>query len=219
MTPVTPDDTLPLPEEPREDPWEPVDDLAAPDEVVPPPAEEPPETPSVEPWADVDDLDQVDVALAPEVVPESEDAWAPVDEQPVPMPPPAAAPPLPPPLPASAAPTKPRRSLPWRGVATCQAPELPSLLCTCDTTAAASTLLVAAWEPSEAGRVQFRLSDDGNWVDALLAPGDCVDLAIELDGESLTVRAALSVGAGHRGLRLGRDALAGRFLVDCSEVS
>jgi hypothetical protein len=113
-------------------------------------------------------------------------------------------------------------ALPWRGTAHIVTPELPDQLYIADVTRETSQLLVAAWELVEdepGGRlVQVRLADDSGPIELeTTAPHEpLVVLEVEIGRTSLTVRAALTVERGERGLRLGRDVLAGRFTVDPS---
>ena len=114
----------------------------------------------------------------------------------------------------------PSRSLPWRGITALREPELPDLLYIADAASERSTLLVAAWEWSEAEPaghlLRLRLADDGPEVEwRAAAPHEpAIEARLVLEGESIRTRLALALAREQRGLRLGRDVLAGRFQVD-----
>ncbi len=206
-------------EEEPEDVWLPVSDLGSPDVEVNPAVEQTEER-SEDVWAAVDDADEPDVALATQLEEDAEDIWGPtvsgalqsvsshrreVGFQ-LPRRPKA--------LPEAPAP----RVLPWRGAAELVSPALPDLACEADPSATTSLLLVAAWEwTDEAERtLRFRLSDKGeprNWdVDVPHEP--VVKTTVRLLGQEHALSLRIAVAHDRRGLVLGRDLLAGRFLVD-----
>ncbi len=219
--------------------WEPITDEGEPDlELIE--TEEP--LTDDDRWGPVQDADLPDLAIeaTEEVI---RDPWGPVDPKAdaeamqaalaVPSPPRLELPPpvsvlledsgehAPPPArPAATAGAEPR--LPWRGTAVVQSPTLPDQLYVADVTQETTQLLVAAWElvEEEPGgrRVRVRLTDDGDAIELeTTAPHEPrVALEVEVAGHVLEVRAALTVERAERGLRLGRDVLAGRFTVDPS---
>jgi hypothetical protein len=177
-------------------------------------------------WDEVDDRAEADVGIE-DVEEQLDDPWAPVDSGAVPPdlavePPPPLE--FPPPVATLRRAGEPRpqapRSLPWRGSATLLDPDLPDLLYIADVSARYSRLLVAAWEWDESepgGRaIRLRLSDDGpeHPVTAVAPHEAILDAELRIDGATLRLRLALAIVRDERGLRLGRDALAGRFQVD-----
>ena len=95
-----------------------------------------------------------------------------------------------------------------------------SVLCEAAPRLERSRLLVSAWERVEGdtSRVQFRLADDGRDVEVDAAPGDVpvVRFGVDVAGVRLELDLEVVADRAGRGLVLGRDALAGRFLVDAS---
>lgn len=212
---------LPTPE-PIPDPWEPVDDLGDDDVATPDAAPEELRTPE-DPFAPVDDLDaDDDVELAPLTEEAPPDPWSDAPEdQPAEItlgtaPPlllPVWAPPrqLPAPEDVEVAP------LPWRSAAELLAPMAGRLLCVADPRAPESCLLVSTWEWLEdEEHLRFRLADDGEGVVVRAARTDepIVAVRLRVGGQELDVELRLVAERADRGVRLGRDALSGRFLVD-----
>jgi hypothetical protein len=124
---------------------------------------------------------------------------------------------------ASAGPRRrpaPTRSLPWRGTTRLREPDLGDLLFIADATSERSRLLVATWgwnEDAPGGTgLRLRLTDDG--PELLLPAAAPHEAALEvrllLDDQSVRTRLALAADREQRGVRLGRDVLAGRFQVD-----
>jgi len=210
--------------------WEAVDDLA--DADLADPLDEPEDESIDEPWATVGDLDAVDEdAIDPqddeEEVP---DPWSEDDDLPDPL---AALPaPLPPvDIPASMqmppmsewkSSSERSRTLAWRTSARLLSPDLGKLICVADPSAPTSRLLVATWEPVDSqglASLSFRVADDGPQFHAPASRGGegMLDCELELDGEIIPLRLQLEAARDERGLRLGRDVLAGHFLVDSSK--
>jgi hypothetical protein len=113
------------------------------------------------------------------------------------------------------------RTLPWRSTGDLQSPALPSLLCVADATATGSRLLVAAWtwaDEAAGDLLRFRVSDDGPELEATPAsPHEAViESVLKLRDLDLHVRLHLEAARDRRGIVLGRDVLAGRFVVDPS---
>ncbi|MBJ95164.1 MAG: hypothetical protein CMP23_11930 [Rickettsiales bacterium] len=206
--------------------WEAVSDLHEPD--VPAPLDDIEESSTDETWAAVDDLNEEDCEsidpLNQEQTPP--DPWS-NDEFPNPL---AALPDPPPPVvvphdlqmpPMSEwrDSTSEKPQLAWRGIARVLSPELGSVVYVADPSRAESRLLVASWEPS-AGEtltsIGIRLADDGalHEAPASRTGNDLVEAQIELGGKTLALHLKLEVGRDERGLRLGRDILAGAFLID-----
>lgn len=204
--------------------WDPVNDQDEPDLVLE--ATDQPKTHD-DLWEAVPDGEDEDLTLV-DVEERAGDPWGPVGEAAPPLDPPVrptTTVELPPPVArrASDGPlrrTPPSRSLPWRGITSLLEPDLPDLLYIVDVSAERSCLLVAAWawdEDEPAGsRLRLRLADDGP---ELLWPASApheaaIEARLVLDGKGHRIRLALEVGRDQRGLRLGRDVLAGRFQVD-----
>ncbi|MCP4868888.1 MAG: hypothetical protein GY898_09225 [Proteobacteria bacterium] len=232
-----PEEPAAAPEEPdRPELWVPVEDVTAGDiELI---ATEEPITEDTL-WDQVQDTEVDDMEITAAAQVELKDPWAPIGNEPldpdpgvlaVPPPPPLE---LPPPValllesgeaqPIAAAPAAtPAKTLPWRGTARIESPILPDQLYVADVTQEGSHLLVAAWELAEdapGGRLlRVRLADDGAEIELeAAAPHEpSVALEVTVAGHTLSVRAALTIERGERGLRLGRDVLAGRFIVDPS---
>lgn len=219
---VPPD--LDIPDEdaaPREDPWVPVDDAVG-DDVALPLLED--ESVEENPWQPTDDAVAADVELPELVEGVREDPWQPVPFGPVPeaLSVRRALPTSPFELPRSrrgAAPLQTARTIPWRSTADLMEPNLPSLLCVADVTATGSRLLVAAWSWVDEGtgdRLRFRLSDDGSELEASAStPHEAaLETTIRLADQELRLRLHLEAVRDQRGVVLGRDVLAGRFVVD-----
>ena len=220
------DDDLEIPEEDEEeieDPWAPVEDDGD-DVALPTPAGDDEEAEEL--WEPVEDGVADDLVLA-ELEPEGrDDPWGAsgatqtpelpgvsrrlVDEGftlPRARPQPALLPAL--------------RTLPWRSTADLESLELPNLLCVADPTATGSRLLVAAWawaDEAAGDLLRFRISDDGPEIEAAPAsPHEAViESVIRLVDLDLRVRLHLEAARDQRGVVLGRDVLAGRFVVDAS---
>ena len=207
-----------------EERWDPVDDTGQDDLELQ--ATEQPKT-QEEVWDDVPDDQEADLVLV-DVEERTGDPWGEVQgndySAPPEPPPPAPVQPVPPVArratdePAHR--PAPSRSLPWRGTTSLREPDLPDLLYVADVTSERSRLLVAAWEwdedqPGGTG-LRFRLADDGpELVLPAVAPHEAaLDVRLVLEGESVRIRLALALGREQRGVRLGRDLLAGRFQVD-----
>jgi hypothetical protein len=109
--------------------------------------------------------------------------------------------------------------LPWRTTATLLEPSQPRLLCVSDPTAAQSFLLVSSWEWVEAEgspRLRFRLADDGDSIEFPSRSDDepILEARIRVTQKDFNATLILVTGREERGLRLGRDVLARRFLID-----
>ena len=209
--------------------WEAVDDLT--DADLADPLDEPEDISLDEPWATVQDLNATDEdAIDPqddeEEVP---DPWSEDDNLPDPLAAlPAALPPvvIPPSLqmpPMSAWKSSSERThkLAWRTSARLLSPDLGKLICVADPGAPISRLLVAAWEPVDSqglASLSFRVADDGPQFHVPASRGGegMLDCELELEGEIIPLRLQLECAREDRGLRLGRDVLAGHFLVDSS---
>ena len=222
------EDDLVLPEDEALDDrsvWEPVDDLDEAEMPDPSQIAAPPET---DPWDAANDLDEADFPLdtAPADAPE-QDPWGPL---PGPdssaAPPPSGFPILPPPaaatllLPTSAlrreAPAP--RTIPWRLPAQVTHPVHARLLAVAAPRSEVSRLLVASWEwaDTECEHLRFRLTDDGDDTIVRVAHAGqaVIALTLRMQGVLFEVEADVAADRGERGLLLGRDALADRFLVD-----
>lgn len=217
-------------EEEREDRWGAVTDLDEPDTELEVVDDLLPDQP--DPWADVQDEAEPDLLLEPELQEHPEDPWGPVgsgpalgptlavvDHAPLQLPPPA---PLAGTESEPAARTGPRHPLPWRGRARLLGPDLPELMYVADVARERTVLLVASWawaddEPG-ARRLRLRLADDGPEVEVETAAPHEAAMAceIEIEGRSLPARVAVVADRSDRGLHIGRDVLATRFVVDPS---
>jgi hypothetical protein len=210
--------------------WEPVGDLEQAD--LPDPLADAEEEPSDEPWAAVSDLDAEDAVLIDpeEDAEQAPDPWGsleglpdPLDSLPTPAPPVVVAQALlMPPMHEWREERQELRRLPWRTTATVCRPDLGELVCVADPSAATSQLLVAAWEwrdPEERSELVFRVADDGPECSApATGIGEvAVQCELELDGETVEAFLELVSAREERGLRLGRDLLGRRFLVDPSD--
>ena len=216
-------------EPPDEAHWEPVDDTGEQDIALVVAAGAIQE----DPWTPVDDTSKDDLDVQFQAASPPEQHWGPLSDKEPPLLAETAAPPpnlplfsTPTPLPrwrSRARLTSPREVIPWRG--TMRVPELLDLavvyFAAPDQTK--SQLLVAAWEWAEeeqptGSRLLLRLTDDGPeiQVEALAAAEPMARLSGYLGKTSVEIHAALSVERDRRGLLLGRDVLAGNFLVDCS---
>lgn len=210
--------------------WEAVDDLANSD--LPNPLDELEDESLDEPWAAIEDLSAADhSAIDPqEDEQEAPDPWSEIDELLDPLAAlPAARPPviipaslhMPPMSEWKKTPAKPRH-LPWRSSARMLSPDLGEVVCVADPAAAVSRLLVATWEHTSSqglASVSFRVADDGPQYQAPASRGGegLLDCELQLEGEVLALRVQLVTAREERGLRLGRDALIGHFLVDPSK--
>ncbi len=210
-------------EEPVPDPWVPVEDLAV--EDLPTPAEEKDEGPPEDPFAPVEDSEHQDISPATDHHESSRDPWAdgPSDEDlaPILVTPP---PPLPRHLtlparlldPPDAA--QPPMPLPWRSAAEMRSPTVARLLCEADPRSPRTVLQVAAWTwlEDDDEHVRFRLADDGEDVVARVKEPGVAELpaAFRVAGQDLLATVGLVINRAGRGLVLGRDLLAGRFVVD-----
>ena len=209
--------------------WESVDDLGEAD--VDDPLDEPEEESIDEPWAAVQDLEAVDEAAidpqedeeaAPDPWSEESDLPDPLDMLPAPPPPVVIPPSLQmPPMNEWKSSSERARKLPWRTSARLLSPDLGKQICVADPSAPISRLLVAAWEPIDSqglASISFRVADDGPQFNAPASRGGdgVLDCELELEGEVIALRLQLEAAREERGLRLGRDVLAGDFLVDSS---
>lgn len=210
--------------------WEAVDDLDQGD--LPDPLDEPDDESLDSPWAAIEDLEEADQsAIDPQDDEEqTPDPWSDVDELPDPLAElPAARPPvvipaalhMPPMSEWKTTSSKPRQ-LGWRSSARLLSPDVGELVCVADPAAATSRLLVASWESTSSqgmASVSFRVADDGPQYQAHASRGGegLLDCELELEGELLALRIQLESAREERGLRLGRDALMGHFLVDPSK--
>ena len=210
--------------------WEAVDDLESSD--LPDPLDEPEDESLDEPWAAIEDLEVADKsAIDPQADEEqAPDPWSDIDELPDPM---AGLPEARPPVVIPAALHMPPmsewkktneqpRQLAWRSSARLLSPDLGELVCVADPASATSRLLVASWENTSSQgitSVSFRVADDGPQYQAHASRGGegLLDCELELEGELLALRVQLETAREERGLRLGRDALIGHFIVDPSK--
>jgi len=227
-----PDQDSELNPSPKRNPWAPVNDVSEADIDDPPEAGEDRE--AHEAWSPVLDLEDNEFAIDPQSVENEEtrpDPWAPIDPNenidetllPTSDKPTMAAAPLV--LPVYADRDEIEHQvvrLPWRVTANIVEPPLFDLSCLADPTAANSQLLVAHWEwvaeATEGTRLRFRLADDGPSIETdvattLEARIRCV---VRLAGQELDSELELAVSRTDRGIRLGRDLLANRFLVDAN---
>lgn len=222
---VPPDIDIPDEEEDREeDPWSDVEPPAAEDLALP--GHHGDTEPGPEAWGDVDDLCDEDVPVEDVEERLDGDPWSPVDYGVMPEAPGGAsapsnlgfalplARPQPGLLPAP-------RTLPWRSTADLMDPALPALLCVADPTATGSRLLVAAWawaDEAAGDRLRFRISDDGPEIEvAPSTPHEAVLVStLKIADVEVRVRLHLEAVRDQRGVVLGRDVLAGRFIVDPS---
>lgn len=213
-----------LADEPEpEELWVPVDDTEQPDVEVGLEAQEAEER-GEDLWTPVDDGEEADVPLATRLDEEDEDAWGPTTTgallQAESGRPRASVgfqlPRRPNPVPRAPAP----RVLPWRGAADLVTPALADLACEADPSATTSLLLVATWEWTDAHEraIRFRLSDDGEsrvW-DVAVPHEPVVEGSVRLLGQEQPISLRVASDRERRGLVLGRDVLAGRFLVDAA---
>ena len=89
----------------------------------------------------------------------------------------------------------------------------------CDTNSSHSTLY-GTFRQSIAGKVALDLGHQTIDLPAMGHDGDTVvSIEVEVEGNTLQVAARLTATSGPISLRLGRDALAGRFLVDSAKRS
>ena len=98
-------------------------------------------------------------------------------------------------------------------------PELGELVCIADPSCGNSQLLVATWQwadPEDCRELMFRIADDGpeHRLDAATSGEPLIECELEIAQEILVARLELVSSRGERGLRLGRDLLGRRFLVD-----
>ncbi len=185
-----------------------------------------------EPWASIGDLDEPDEAAIDPQEHEEEvpDPWSQSEDFPDPMaalpeaPPPVVIPPSlqMPPMSEWRSSSDKTRKLPWRTSARLLSPDLGELVCVADPSAEVSRLLVAAWEPEDSqglASLLFRVADDGPQFKAPASRGGegVLDCKLELEGEVVALRLQLETAREERGLRLGRDVLAGHFLIDPSK--
>jgi hypothetical protein len=178
-------------------------------------------------WAAVKDAESQDVELAPLEDEERGDPWGAISEAPPPEPePPAASAPLSLPTvplptattPAPRAPVVPR-VLPWRSIVTPVAPEMGRTLLTTDVTRDRCTLLVSSWSWIESDGepiLHFRLADDAAAITVRSEAADRPVVRCTLSLGNVPVEVVLDVETTREGVGivLGREALAGRFLVD-----
>ncbi|HCP47830.1 MAG TPA: hypothetical protein DIU15_17450 [Deltaproteobacteria bacterium] len=217
---------------PQRDPWGSVTDLADSDLEDPPEAGEDKE--ALQAWGPVDDLGDDEFTIDPQSVEDEEqrpDPWAAIgpddsiDDVLVPTSDKQTIAPAPLALPVYADHDETNEQtsrLPWRVTANIVEPPLFDLSCLADPTTASSQLLVAHWEwvreSPEGTRLRFRLADDGPSIEtessAPMEPN--IQCVIRLGGLELDSQLELSVSRTDRGIRLGRDLLANRFLVDAS---
>lgn len=205
--------------------WEPVEDANAPDLDDPAALAD---VPSDDPWETTEDATGPDLEFDPSTSHDPpEDPWGPLDgaaNEAIPalsalpvLPPPSAATLL---LPTSHAPrsTPAPRTIPWRLPAEVLEPMTARLVVMTAPNLESSRLLVARWEWEDEEHLRFRLTDDGaEVVTRAQSPGHpVVGFRVRMAGVSVLVEAELTADRSERGLLLGRDALAGRFLVDAS---
>ncbi|MEE2830669.1 MAG: hypothetical protein VX498_15890 [Myxococcota bacterium] len=227
--PVTGPDDLQIrePEEaPQEDLWETVDDTGEADIefVVASEDEE-------KPWEPVDDSSKDDIDLQVQAEAEATDPWGPLNEH---RPEPLGE--VPPSLPIFSTPTplprwksrarlpSPSEVIPWRGTMRVQELLGHPVIYFAAPEQETSQLLVSAWEwdeeaESPSHRLLLHLTDDGPevQVQAITATEPVTRLSGYLGKTRIEIHAVLSVERGRRGLLLGRDVLAGSFLVDCNQ--
>ena len=229
------DEELPASEEDegnQEALWTPVADLEEPDISLPGPVDENQYKSS--PWQPVADMDGDELTIELDRLQKEDmpsDPWGPVhstpETEPIGVRPSAkVAVALPPPLlPVHDDPdllSSPERSIPWRCTANINEPDLVAVSCVADPTSEQSRLLVASWDwvPEAPGgtRLRFRLADDGEFIDSEAAEAHlpALDCTIQIGDDTLRGRLLLETSRDERGLRLGRDQLAGRFVVDPS---
>ncbi len=221
--PAPPDIDIPDEDEDRrQDFWTSVEDGGGEDLAVPMHDREG-EVPD-EAWDSIDDTARDDLTLRYAEDQPPPDPWVPVDYGAVPLPEggirltrePGFALPLATPQPLLL-PTP--RTLPWRSTADLLDPPLPALLCVADPTVTGSRLLVAAWawaDEAAGDCLRFRISDDGPELE--VSPSSPHEAALEsilkIRGHEVPVRLHLEAVRDQRGVVLGRDVLAGRFVVD-----
>ncbi len=176
-------------------------------------------------WTPVDDRADGDVPVEVDDDVAREDPWADVVDDGEPEPERAALPaPVPPPAPLRPPTRDPRRPLvprvlPWRSLVTPLAPEMGRTLLTTDPTRDRSALLVSSWSWLDtAGEplLHFRLADDAAAVTVRSEAADHALVRCTLAPAGVPVEVLLEVETTREGVGivLGRDALAGRFLVD-----
>ena len=216
---------LALPDEEHDDAvWEPVSDADV--EDLDDPARLDASAPDTT-WDAVEDAATEDLAFDPSRTAERvDDPWDALDAPRLdPIPPPSTLPVLPPPaastllLPTPTARTNAApRTVPWRLTAEIVEPLSARMVAMTDPRLEASQLLVASWEWADGDEehVRFRLTDDGGdtVVRVSSAGQPIVPLRIRMAGVAVLLDASLVVDRTERGLLLGRDALAGRFLID-----
>jgi len=177
-------------------------------------------------WTPVDDTDESDVDVADGDGEAIDDPWGPTvdaaepetERMPAPPPPPNLSVPVDTTRPVPRRPLVPR-VLPWRSLVTPLAPEMGRTLLTTDPTRDRSALLVSTWswlETSDEPLLHFRLADDAAAVTARSEAPDQPLVRCTLTLGSGPVEVALDVETARDGVGivLGRDVLAGRFLVD-----
>lgn len=207
--------------------WEPVEDLDDADLDDPATFAE---AVSEDPWLRVEDAAADELSFNPSASDEEPpDPWGPLDEARLDdLPAPSGLPVLPPP-PASTLLlpiTPPRRStpaprtIPWRLPADVAEPVAGRIVVMAAPHLEASRLLVAHWDwaDEQHEHVRFRLADDGaDTVTLVSHTGQpIVSLRLRLAGVDVVADVTLVIDRGERGLLLGRDVLADRFLVDAS---
>ncbi len=217
---------LPIDDDHAPDEWAPVDDVGEDDVPAPLGVES---VPLSEPFAPVLDEGDSDVPLTEIVGDVVLDPWSEGEEEPprlgvsprlagrlLPSPPVARLLGAPPGHPAPSGVTL--QTLPWRTSAELRAPTSARLLCEADPRLAVSRLLVAAWEwvPDGHDHVRFRLADDGADLVARVRDAGAPVLLTTLwvAGQELEAPLTLVTDREERGVVLGRDLLAGRFVVD-----
>ncbi len=222
------DQDLVLPvEEPPSDAtaWDAVHDLGDPD------LEEPSTLAAAlvdDPWAPVDDASAGDLSFDPSGTGEApEDPWGALDTATPPdLPSPSSLPVLQSPanspvlLPLShlvrSVPAP--RSIPWRLPAEILEPVAGRVVVIASPRLRGSRLLVSdwGWADEQQELVRFRLADDGgDTVTRVENPGKpVIALRLHIAGIDIAAEVTLMIDRAERGLLLGRDVLAGRFLVD-----